>query len=61
MSITGPAAARNRHRDRGTAAPAEDQDNRADERYRWVALANMTASVFMSALDSDARVFNGKT
>jgi len=51
MWITGPAAAHNRHRDRGTARPAQSQDNRADERYRWVALANTTASVFMSALD----------
>jgi hypothetical protein len=30
-----------------------------DDGYRWVALANTTASVFMSALDSDARVFYG--
>jgi MFS family permease len=38
-------------RDRAAAGPAQGQDNRADERYRWVALANTTASVFMSALD----------
>jgi hypothetical protein len=30
----------------------------ADDRYRWVALANTTASVFMSALDSTTLVFN---
>jgi len=29
-----------------------------DERYRWVALANTTASVFMSALDDTTLVFN---
>jgi len=40
-----------RDRDRAAAGTAQARDDRADERYRWVALANTTASVFMSALD----------
>jgi MFS family permease len=32
-------------------APSRIQQSEADSRYRWVALANTTAAVFMSALD----------
>ena len=35
---------------------AENQD-----RYKWVALTNTTAAVFMSALDSTPQVFNTAT
>jgi MFS family permease len=40
-----------RDRDRRAAGLADSQSSAVDQRYRWVALANTTASVFMSALD----------
>ena len=36
---------------RPAAGQSSSQNSLVDERYRWVALANTTASVFMSALD----------